>query len=128
MLFRSASFFTTGCFSLPDLRNASIFAGSPLYFCALFLNDGPSLSAETEWHLRQPAFFTAASPALVSCACAPEDIASAVIASRTGICLTVVAFLLLLIQSRSTPQSRWRRYWTKGLWNAGPHAVETCRP
>src|SRR6476469_5603076 len=67
MLFASASLFTTACLSLPDLRNASSLPSSPLYFAALFLNDGPSLSAETEWHLRQPSFLTAASPA--SCAC-----------------------------------------------------------
>src|SRR3954465_9976620 len=91
----SASFFTTRCLSLPDLRKASSFAESPLYFSALFLNDGPSLSEDTAWHLRQPSFFAAASPDLASCACATNGIGRIVAAIRTLICLMVLPPMLI---------------------------------
>src|SRR5215213_5552683 len=120
MFFTSASLLTTGCLSLPDLRKASTLPAWPLYFSALFLNDGPSLSAETEWHLRQPFFFTAASPAALSCDCAAKGAASAAIASRTRICLIVLP--VLLTRGVTSPQSRPRGYWTKVLWKRpGPH-------
>src|SRR5258708_10987337 len=90
MLFASPSLFTARCLSLPDLRNASSLPDSPLYFAALFLNDGPSLSAETEWHLRQPSFLAAASPA--SCASAPNGTASAAAAAKTMIRFIVSPF------------------------------------
>src|SRR5580765_4516515 len=96
MFLRSASLLTTGCFSFPDLRNASTLPGSPLYFAALFLNEGPSLSEETEWHFRQPAFFTAASPAAASWACAPIGKASAAVTAKTMICFIVPPSFLLL--------------------------------
>src|SRR5258706_12382180 len=91
MLFASPSLFTTRCLSLPDLRNASSLPDSPLYFAALVLNDGPSLSAETEWHLRQPSFLAAASPA--SCASAPSGTASTVAATRIMIFFIILPFL-----------------------------------
>ena len=47
----------------------------PLYFAATLLYDGPSFSAETEWHFRQPLALSALSPALASCACAPNGAA-----------------------------------------------------
>src|SRR5205809_2927741 len=101
MLFTSPSLFTTACLSLPDLRNASSLAGSALYFAALFLNDGPSLSDETEWHLRQPSFLTAASPA--SCACENGVQARPATKAMDAICRIAVPPLLIVVRIREEP-------------------------
>src|SRR3954470_17992022 len=75
----------------------------PLYLAALFLNEGPSLSADTEWHFMQPLFLSSASAAPVStfCACA-----SAVHAPSTNprihICFFISRSLFFLLPADST--------------------------
>src|SRR3954466_9178806 len=114
MFFASASFFTTACLSLPDLRNASTLSGWPLYLAALFLKEGPSLSAETEWHFRQPPFLTAASPALASCAWESGVQANAAAIAITVIPLIFPSPLLTPSDTRITEELAPPAYWPLG--------------
>ena len=77
--------------------------------------EGPSFSAETEWHLRQPSFFSVASAALWSCASV-----NGAQARPAANAITAIRFMLpplILInwpQLAITEESPPRAYWPLG--------------
>src|SRR5436190_21422344 len=76
-------------FIMPPFSSPSMVAAPsalPLYFAATLLYDGPSLSAETEWHFRQPPDLSDASAFAASCACANGIQARPATTATSAIC------------------------------------------